>query len=158
MYEHPMSSPSQDVPGDAERLARAVRRDMLSLSLRASAKTIPMLVIAGWFVAWMGFHRGATGAALAVALMTTTTALWRLVLVSRYRDAELSPATTCRVETHMQANSLLAGLTWALSTIAFYPLLDTRDSAMHLSILIGSAALSVQVMTLIRWSFTLLLV
>jgi signal transduction histidine kinase len=90
--------------------------------------------------------------------MTTVTATWRVMLVRRYREAHLSPEMTCRVEVQMRTNACLAGLTWALSTIAFYPLLNTRDSAMHLAILIGSAALSVQTMTLIRWSYPLLVV
>jgi signal transduction histidine kinase/CheY-like chemotaxis protein len=162
MYEQPLSSATQDPTAppadDALRLVSAVHRDMLAFALRSAAKTIPMLLMAGWFVAWVGLRAGATTAAIAVALMTTVTASWRYVLVRRYRDAELSPATTCNVEVQMRANAFLAGLTWALSTIAFYPLLGTRDSAMQLAIIIGSAALSVQTMTLIRWSFPLLVV
>ena len=161
MYEQPLSSAQHEasVPADdALRLSLAVHRDMLALALRSAAKTIPMLLMAGWFVAWLGWRCGATTAAAAVALMTTVTASWRVVLVRRYRDAHLSPEMTSRVEVQMRTNAFLAGLTWALSTIAFYPLLDTRDSAMHLAILIGSAALSVQTMTLIRWSYPLLVV
>jgi two-component system, sensor histidine kinase len=161
MYQQPLSSAQHEASApadDALRLSLAVHRDMLALALRSAAKTIPMLVMAGWFVAWLGWRCGATTAAAAVALMTTVTATWRVMLVRRYREAHLSPEMTCRVEVQMRTNACLAGLTWALSTIAFYPLLNTRDSAMHLAILIGSAALSVQTMTLIRWSYPLLVV
>lgn len=149
---------TEEASSEAQRLAPAVHREMLVLALRAAARAIPMLLLAGWYVAWMGYQGGAVRAALAVALMTAVTAGWRMVLVAHYLGAELSPQTTARAEMHLRANALLAGLTWGLSTIAFYPLLDSRSATLHLAILIGSAALSVQTMTLIRWSFTLLIV
>src|SRR5689334_15156882 len=101
MFEQPLSSAPQEplaAADDGLRLSLAVHRDMLALALRSAAKTIPMLLMAGWFVAWLGWRCGATTAAAAVALMTTVTATWRVMLVRRYRDAELSPEMTCRVE------------------------------------------------------------
>ena len=161
MFAEPSSSQAAkppDAADDARRLASAVRRELLTLALKAASRTIPLLVIAGWFVAWMGYQAGVTGAATVVALLVTVTAGWRRVLVTRYSAAQLSAATTHRVEMQMRANALLAGITWAISTVGFYPLLDARHAAVHLAILIGSAALSVQTMTSIRWCFPVLVV
>ena len=149
---------ASDVADETLRLATAVRGEMLALALKSAARTIPLLVIAGWYVAWMGFQGGAPAAGITVAIMVAVTATWRRIVVSRYSGVQLPPSTTRRVEMHLRANALLAGLSWATSTIAFYPLLQTRHGAVHLAILIGSAALSVQTMTLVRWSFTLLIV
>jgi signal transduction histidine kinase len=143
---------------DAQRLTRAVHRAMLALALNAASRAIPLLVIAGWFVAWMGYQAGARLAAPGVAVLIAIAAVWRRVLVMRYSGVELSAATTRRVEMQMRANALVAGITWAVATVGFYPLLDARHAAVHLAILIGSAALSVQTMTSIRWCFPLLVV
>jgi len=154
MYAEPLSSPEPD----PQRLAAAVHRQMLALALKAASRTIPLLVIAGWYVAWMGYQAGATRTAIVVALLIATTASWRRVLVARYSQPELPDATSHRVEMQMRANAFLAGVTWAVATIGFYPLLGAHHAAVHLAILIGSAALSVQTMTSIRWCFPLLVV
>jgi len=158
------AQPLSSLPGaphagdDAQRLVLAVHRQMLALGLKAASRTIPLLIIAGWFVAWMGYRAGATGPAAVVALLVAVTAGWRRVLVARYSGAELSAATAHRVELQMRANAFLAGVGWATSTVGFYPLLDAHHGAVHLAILIGSAALSVQTMTSIRWCFPVLVV
>jgi signal transduction histidine kinase/CheY-like chemotaxis protein len=61
-----------------------------------------------------------------------------------------------KIEGDVRGNALLAGLTWSVATIGIYPLLDPRSASVLLVILVGSAAVAVHFMTMVRWSYALL--
>jgi signal transduction histidine kinase len=135
-----------------------VRRELLALALRAAGKTVPLLVVAGWFVAWMGLEAGASNFAVATALLTAITAGWRFLMAYRYGGTELSLPMIRRIEFELRGNALLAGATWAIATVGIYPLLDAHSANAHLVILVGSAGVAVHFLTLVRWSYALLVI
>ena len=136
----------------------AVRKELLTLALHNAGKSVPLLMLAGWYVAWLGYGHGATVAASATAMLTALTAGWRFWLARRDASGDLPMAKVRRLELALRSNALIAGLTWATATAFIYPTLDFKGAAAHLVILAGSAAVAVHFLTLVRWSYGLLVV
>jgi len=137
-------------------LSPEVRRELLVLALHNAGRSAPLLLVAGWFVAWLGFTHGAPEVGMVAAAITAFAAGWRYRLASRHRQIELPLARIVRTERELAANSLAAGILWSTAAWGIYPALDARTATVVLVGLVGSAAVAVHFMTLVRWSYALL--
>ncbi|HEV7913678.1 MAG TPA: ATP-binding protein [Albitalea sp.] len=137
--------------------ATQTRRELLKLAARNARRSVVLLVIAGWFVAWLGWDSGSRGMALFIATLTAVSGAWRFAL-GRHATGSVGLRQIDRSELEVAGNSLLAGLIWATATAAIYPSLDARAAGSHIVVLVGSAAVAAHFMTLVRWSYALLVV
>ena len=138
-------------------LAPQARLALIRLALKNARRSVVPLVLAGGFVAWLGWESGSRRVALLTALITAVVVAWRFAL-GRHAHRELDVRDIDRVEYELAGNSLLAGTLWAVATVGIYPSLDPRAAAAHVVVLIGSAAVAAHFMTLTRWSYALLLI
>jgi signal transduction histidine kinase/ActR/RegA family two-component response regulator len=137
--------------------AYEIRRELLTLALKNARRSVLLLMLAGWFVAWMGWSNGARGVGALVALLTAVVGAWRFLLGRRGQDRP-SVVHLDRLEYELAGNSLLAGLIWAAATLGIYPALEGRTASVLVVVLIGSAAVAAHFMTLVRWSYAMLVI
>jgi signal transduction histidine kinase/ActR/RegA family two-component response regulator len=138
-------------------LAHETRRELLGLALKNARRSVLLLLLAGWFVAWLGWTGAAHRVAGLVATLTLITVIWRFAL-GRHVRQQLTAQALGRVECELAGNSLLAGVMWAAATVGIYPVLEARTGSVLLVVLIGSAAVAAHFMTLVRWSYALLVI
>jgi signal transduction histidine kinase/ActR/RegA family two-component response regulator len=129
----------------------------LQLALKNARRSVVLLLLAGWFVAWLGWTGDAHQIAGLVATLTLITVIWRFAL-GRHVHRQLTAQALGRVERELAGNSLLAGVMWAAATLGIYPVLEARTGSVLLVVLIGSAAVAAHFMTLVRWSYALLVI
>ena len=134
-----------------------VRQELLHLALKNARRSVALLLVAGWFVAWLGWQAGAPRMALATAALAVIASAWRFAL-GRHSGNWSEPKQIVRIEHELVGNSLIAGLLWATATAGIYPLLDPRAASAHIVVLVGSAAIAVHFMTLVRWSYAMLVI
>ncbi|HMC16595.1 MAG TPA: histidine kinase dimerization/phospho-acceptor domain-containing protein, partial [Albitalea sp.] len=135
----------------------AVRQKLLDLALKNGRRSVPLLVLAGCLEAWLGWNAGARGMAVAIVIVSCVLGAWRFFLGRR--DVVGSAAReNDRTEIELAGNSLLAGILWASMSIGIYPSLDPQAAGVHIMMLLGSAAIAAHFMTLVRWSYALLVI
>ena len=147
--------PTLTPPPKPRALASQIRRELLKLALKNARRSVALLLLAGWFVAWLGWDSGSPRMAILTAVITAAAGGWRFML-GRHVSAELSRDRIDRVELELAGNALLSGLLWTAATAGIYPSLDPRTATLHVVVLIGSAAVAAHFMTLTRWSYALL--
>lgn len=138
-------------------LAADIRKETLKLALKNAGRSVILLLVAGYFIAWLAWDSGSARMPVVIVVLTTVTGAWRLSL-ARYNSMELSPSLISRVEYEFAGNALLAGLLWSVATIGIYPDLPRTDAGVHIAVLIGSAAVAAHFLTLIPWSYAMLVV
>ena len=62
----------------------AVRRQLLELALRNSARSAPLLLLMAMVIVWWGVEAGCERAAVATGVIGTAAALWRFFLSHRH--------------------------------------------------------------------------
>ena len=137
-------------------LAFDIRRELLALALRNAHRSVLLLLAAGWFVAWLGWANGLPRISAVAAALTALVSAWRWFIGRGELVEHVCEARVDRLEIQLAGNALLAGVLWAVATLAIYPWLDNRSGSALLVILVGSAAVAAQFMTLVRWSYMLL--
>jgi signal transduction histidine kinase/ActR/RegA family two-component response regulator len=144
--------PSENSAPDTE-----LRTQLVRLALKNARRSVALLLAAGGFVAWLGWDAGATRMAALVAAMTVAVSVWRFAL-GRHAEDGLLTTQLARIEWEISGNALLSGLLWAAATAGIYPELDPRAASAHIVVLVGSAAIAAHFLTLVRWSYGMLLV
>jgi signal transduction histidine kinase len=143
----------------SDAIELAIRREMLSVAVRNSARSVPLLVVALAYMAWLGWQHGAPRAAAAVVAIGVVVSAWRLWLHRRHPDAQtLAAAAIVGTVRQLEVNSLLAGLTWMVATLVIYPRLPSLDAMIYIVMLTGSVAVAAFFMSLAGRSFVLLMV
>jgi two-component system, sensor histidine kinase len=151
------------VPQEQDGIHTAIQREMLQLALRNSARSVPLLAVAVLFIAWLGWQVGATAAAaLALALMIAVSA-WRLVMLKRWgvasRSAPERLVPGIRAAMHqLEANAVLVGLMWVVTTVFIYPRLEGLNATVYVVIVCGSVATSAFFMSMAGRGFVFLTV
>jgi len=135
----------------------AIQREMVSVALRNSARSVPLLVVAVLWIGWIGWEAGAGTAALFVLVLGLPVSAWRWLLRRRFEDTRALPdATVQRVVLELEANAAAVGLMWMVSTIWIYPLLGGVTGTIYVSVVCGSIALAAFFMSVAGRSFALL--
>ncbi len=137
----------------------AIQRDMLRLAVHNSARSVPLLVVAVLYLAWLGWQDGARAAAAAVLLLGLPVSVWRLVLYRRYAEVgTLAAPVIARVVRQLEANALLVGLMWVVATLSIYPALRGTTASVYVVIVCGSVSTAAFFMSMAGRSFIVLAV
>jgi signal transduction histidine kinase len=137
----------------------AIRREVLRVALRNSANSVPLLIVAVLYVAWLGWSHQARGAAVAVVAIGAAVSFWRLWLPRAHPDTSaLDGRAIDRIVRQLEANALLVGLMWMVATLLIYPRLAEHDATVYIVMLTGSVAVAAFFMSLAGRSFMLLTV
>lgn len=138
---------------------RAVRGQLLQLSLSNAARSVPALLIVVAIVAALGVGAGQHAAALAVVGLGLMVGVWRVGLKRQLaRRTVLDAATLACFRCALEKNSALGGLMWVLSSLTILPLLDGSMATAYMVMVAGSIAVSGQFLSLVGRSLEWLLV
>jgi len=142
---------------DRDSIESAIQREMLQVALRNSARSVPLLIVAVLFLAWLGWKVNAVQAAAVTLLMGLVVAAWRWWMNRSWGGAALySPQQTSRLMLEMEANGVLAGLMWVVSTVFIYPQLQGTEASVYAVMVCGSVALAAVFMSMVGRGFVLL--
>ena len=134
-------------------------REMLQVALRNAARSVPLLLLAVTFIAWLGWSNErplAAGVMLALALAV---AVWRLHLRRRHPDAAgLDAAAIGRIVRELEANAAAVGLMWVVATVLIYPALRGTEATAYVVIVCGSVAMAAFFLSMAGRSFLVLTV
>ncbi|WP_119354514.1 ATP-binding protein [Azohydromonas sediminis] len=135
----------------------AVQNELLRLTLRNAARSVPLLLLAVAWVAWLGVQADRGTVAAVVGGLGLTVGLWRWSTARRYRrDEPLPPAVMQRAIVEVEGNAALAGAMWAIATLGIFPHLRGHLEAAYLVIACGSVAIAALFMSLVRRSYLML--
>ena len=143
---------------DASDLSVAVERDLLRVAMRNAARSVPLQLGAVGVVVAIGWVGGELATAAVAACVGSVVAITRLLIARSYeRQAFPSNDDIQAATLRMEANSLLAGVLWAVCSYGLYPYLDGAMTTSYMAIAIGSATSAVLFMPLIGRSYILLI-
>ncbi len=126
---------------DPDGIDIGIQREMLQLALRNSARTVPLLMAAVLFLAWMAWDTHSYAAALVTLVVGSVVSAWRWWMGRRLRDMmSPSPDQMLRVVREIEANSALGGVMWVVTTVFVYPQLTGTATSVYMVIVSGSVA------------------
>jgi signal transduction histidine kinase/CheY-like chemotaxis protein len=144
-------------PDNTADLAFEIRKALLMLALKNARRSIVVLLAAGYFVAWLGWKSGSPLMTALIATLSTLTVVWRF-RIAQYGARAMTAALMRRAERELGGNALLAGVMWSLATLCIYHALRGTDASAHIVVLAGSAAIAAHFLTLVPFSYSLLVV
>jgi len=119
----------------------AVRRELLQVALRNSGGSVPLLIVAVAFIAWLGWQNGHLGAAAATAVIGLGVSGWRWLTARRHTDCSgLDSQQIAQVVRELEGNAVAVGLMWAVATFGIYPSLQGLTATVYVGIVCGSVA------------------
>ena len=134
-------------------------RELLRLSLRSAAGSVPPQLAAVLYLAWLAWQRGPRWAAPVIGLAGAAVGLGRWMLARRYAGARLeTPAGPAQATRGLEASALASAAIWVLGLLAVYPRLQGVEGTLVLMIVCGSISLAALFMSLAGRSFPLLVV
>jgi signal transduction histidine kinase/CheY-like chemotaxis protein len=135
----------------------AIQREMVAVALRNSARSVPLLVVAVLWIAWLGWDIGSPALGALVLVLGLIVSAWRWLLRRRYGDTSaLSDETMRRVVFSLEANAFSVGVMWIVSTVWIYPRLTGGPATIYVSVVCGSIAMAAFFMSVAGRSFALL--
>ena len=144
---------------DPDSIDSAIQREMLQVALRNSARSVPLLIVAVLFLAWLGWKMNIVQAAAVTLLMGLVVAAWRWWMNRRWGGAaQYSPSEMRRLVLELEANAVLAGLMWVVATVFIYPHLQGTEASVYAVMVCGSVALAAVFMSMAGRGFVLLVV
>ncbi len=136
----------------------AIQREMLQLALRNAGRSVWLLMVAVLFMAWLGWDVGRAWAGALVLATGTAVSVWRWQIASRWgARAEHSPQDIAAATRQLEANAVVVGLMWCVSTVFVYPLLKGPMASTYLIALTGSVAVAALFMAMTGRAFKILL-
>ncbi len=135
----------------------AVRRALLEVALANAARNVPVQLAAVLFVVFLGWDSGQPAAAILTGLLGVVVAAWRWSTTHRFADVSaLAPSALDRVRVELEVNALLAGATYAFSSLYIYPGLTGASQTVYIVLVCGSVAVAAAFMSLVGRAFVLL--
>ncbi len=142
---------------DSDRIDTAIQREMMQVALRNSARSVPMLIVAVLFLAWLGWKTGQVEAALVTLLMGLVVAAGRWWTNQRWGGAAQYTAGQMRsLVLELEANAVMVGLMWVVATVLIYPHLQGTEAIVYAVMVCGSVAMAAVFMSMAGRSFVLL--
>jgi signal transduction histidine kinase/DNA-binding NarL/FixJ family response regulator len=147
--------PTAAMPLPLPTTEAAVRRELLHLSLRNAARSVPALLIVVVFIAGLGVHAGRELAALATAALGLGVAGFRIAAARRLaRGATIDDdAGFAAHKRAVERVAALGGAMWAVASLGIYPALDGAMATAYIIIVCGSVAMGAQFLSLVGRSF-----
>jgi signal transduction histidine kinase len=142
---------------DADGIDTPIQREMLRVALRNSARSVPLLMVAASYVAWLGWQAADLRSAGITLGLAAVVSIWRLLLDRQDGSTAVLDATRMRrVVWQLEGNSALVGLMWVVATLFIYPTLKGSSAAVYVVIVCGSVSLAAFFMSMAGRSFVLL--
>ena len=134
-----------------------VQREMLRVALRNSGRSVPLLVVAVLYIAWLGWQSGELISAVITGVLGIGVSIWRWLLSRRYDSLHnLAPDNVAAIVRQLEANALAVGLLWALATFYVYPTLVGTTATVYVVMVCGSVATAALFMSMAQRSFLFL--
>jgi len=134
-----------------------IQRRMLSVAVRNSARSVPLLVFALFFIAWLGWEVGDQLSAAITLVLGLAVAVWRWALGFMNRGPDGIPTErSASVALQLEGNALLVGLMWVVATTLIYPTLRGTLATVYVVIVCGSVATAAFFMSVAGRSYFLL--
>ncbi len=134
-----------------------VQREMLRVALRNSGRSVPLLVVAVLYIAWLGWQSGELISAVITGVLGIGVSIWRWLLSRRYDSLHnLAPDKVAAIVRQLEANALAVGLLWALATFYVYPTLVGTTATVYVVMVCGSVATAALFMSMAQRSFLFL--
>jgi signal transduction histidine kinase/BarA-like signal transduction histidine kinase len=135
----------------------AIQRKLLRVAVRNSARSVPLLMVAVGFLAWLGWQAGDRISAAAMLLLGLPVSAWRWALNHAWRGQEdITPARIAGVVRQLEGNAVLVGVMWAIATVFIYPTLTGTTATVYIGIVCGSVSTAAFFMSMAGHSFVLL--
>ncbi|MBL8312469.1 MAG: response regulator [Rubrivivax sp.] len=135
-----------------------IQRRLLQVTLRNSARSVVLLMVAVVFIAWLGWRADMRSGAVLTLVMGLVVAGWRVSLQRRYGGVEaLSCQRIAGIVRELELNAVLVGLMWVMATVLIYPLLPPTSATVYVVIVCGSVATAAFFMSMVGRSFELLM-
>ena len=137
----------------------AIQRRMLGVGVRNSARSVPMLMVAVVFLAWLAWNANDPGTATLMMALGVPVSVWRCWLYHRYlRGLELTPERMAGVVMQLEGNAALVGLMWACATFLIYPTLSGTMATVYVVMVCGSIMTAAFFLSIVGRSFVVLMV
>ena len=135
----------------------AIQRRMLRLAVRNSARSVPLLMVAVLFLAYLGWQAHDPIAAAVVLVVGLPVSVWRWWLDHVYGPQEaIDPARIGGVVRQLESNTALVGAMWAMATVFIYPTLTGSTATVYVVIICGSISTAAFFLSMAGRSFVLL--
>ena len=126
---------------DRPGIDEVIQRQTLEVALRNSARTVPLLMVAVLFIAWLGWEAGVRIAAVLTLSIGTAVSMSRWLISHRNMGRVLSgEAGIAGVVRQLEVNAVLAGLMWVVATFFIYPALPGSTGTVYGVLACGSVA------------------
>ena len=136
-----------------------IQRRMLGVGVRNSARSVPMLMVAVVFLAWLAWNANDPGTATLMMALGVPVSVWRCWLYHRYlRGLELTPEHMAGVVMQLESNAALVGLMWASATFLIYPTLSGTMATVYVVMVCGSIMTAAFFLSIVGRSFVVLMV
>ena len=137
----------------------AIQRRMLGVGMRNSARSVPMLMFAVVFLAWLAWDANDPVTAALMLALGVPVSVWRCWLYRRHlRGLELTPDRMIGVVMQLEGNAALVGLMWACATFLIYPTLNGTMATVYVVMVCGSIMTAAFFLSIVGRSFVVLMV
>jgi signal transduction histidine kinase/CheY-like chemotaxis protein len=144
---------------DRDGIDIAIQREVLQVALRNSARSVPLLMVAVVFIAWLGWDAGAPVAAGVTLVLGVVVSVWRWQLARRWgADAQHPPSQIASVVRQLEANAVTVGVMWVVCTALIYPKLQGITATVYVVVVCGSVAVAAFFLSMAGRSFLYLTV
>jgi len=134
-----------------------VKRELLQLALRNSARSVLLQLAAVALIVGFGVSNGRVEAAIVAGVLGLLVAVWRLWISVRYQRPDTLPDTGLRkLRFELEGNAALAGAMWAVATLFIYPAMRGTLGTTYVGMVFGSITTAAFFMTLVGRSFPIL--
>ena len=143
---------------DSATTEGVARHELLRLALHNSGRSVVLQLVAVAVGAAMGVQAHQPFPAIAVGVIGTAAAIWRLLISRRYaRYDKPEPVVLKKLQRQLEGNAALSGIMWAVATLTIYPTLHGTLATTYVSMVFGSITVAAFFMTLVGHSFQVLL-
>ncbi len=141
----------------SDEITTAIQREMMRVVVRNSARSVPLLMVAVLYVAWLGWQGGQPLAASMTLLLGIAVSVWRWWLDGAYGgEGAIEPERIAGVVRQLEGNAIVVGAMWAMATVLIYPTLTGTVATVYVVIACGSIATAAFFLSVAGRSFVLL--
>ena len=134
-----------------------IQRELLRLASKNQARSVPLLLVACAFTAYLGWQANDRTLAAIVGVLGVLTAWWRLHISLGYRANRLLDERAISLAARrVELNAVATGLMWLVGTLGIYPDLQGADRTHYALLTCGSIGVAAFFMPLVGRSFLIL--
>ena len=143
----------------AHRIDTVIYRRMLVVAVRNSARSVPLLTVVVFLLAWLAWQAHEPLVAALMLVLGLPVLVWRWMLHRRHGgEAGITPERMAAVASQLEGNAALVGLMWVFATFLIYPTLSGTTATVYVGIICGSVAMAAFFLSLVGRGFIVLTV